>query len=528
MKKTLIFICFLFSSVLLNAQTTFQKTIGGSSDDLGNCVQKTSDGGYIIVGATSSFGSGLKDLYLIKIGYDGDTLWTKTYGEVSGVDEVGLFVQQTTDGGYIVSGYTNNAGLDGYLIKTFSNGNIDWAKIFHDSGGSSSSNCVQQTSDGGYVIVGFGPEEFSVSMKDISVIKINATGTILWSKYYGGGNNDFGNCIQQTTDGGYIITGSTLSFGAGNSDVCLLKLDSLGALQWSKTYGGTNNDFGNSVQQTKDGGFIITGSTQSYGSGGSDIYLIKTDSNGAELWANAYGTTSGDFSYSVRQTFDKGYIISGSTYHFGVTLYDAYLIKTDSMGSEVWSNTFGVLGQNEYGYSVEQTNDSCYIILGNAGGINNDIYLIKTDKNGNSGCNESDPLTITNAVVGSVFSSTTNTNLASISAINAYPIIGRGGITTTLCYSTGINESHIDNETLNIYPNPATNQITMEFDLAETKNTFIEIKNLLGQTVENITNTAFSKGANKIEIEINEFSKGLYFIQLQSGNKIINKKFVKQ
>ena len=110
MRKTVLFISFLFSSVVVNAQATFQKTIGGSSDDVGNCIQKTSDGGYIIVGATSSFGSGLKDVYLIKTSYDGDTIWTKTYGEVSGVDEVGLFVQQTLDGGYIVSGYTENAG----------------------------------------------------------------------------------------------------------------------------------------------------------------------------------------------------------------------------------------------------------------------------------------------------------------------------------------------------------------------------------------------------------------------------------
>ena len=209
-----------------------------------------------------------------------------------------------------------------------------------------------------------------------------------WTKTFGGTSYDVGSSVQQTTDGGYIITGSTESFGNGVSDVYLIKTDVNGTEQWNKTFGGTEYDLGYSVQQTTDGGYIITGFTYSFGNGNgySEVYLIKTDGNGTEQWNKTFGGTGDDYGSSVQQTTDGGYIITGYTSSFGNGGYDLYLIKTDGSGVEQWNKTFGGTG-DDIGSSVQQTTDGGYIITGSTGNlglysIDNEVYLIKTDENG--------------------------------------------------------------------------------------------------------------------------------------------------
>jgi len=316
----------------------WEMTLGGTDGDKGYSVQQTTDGGYIIVGSTTSFGNGNSstDVYLIKTDGSGIEQWSQTFGSIGNNEGGGNSVQQTTDGGYIITGQESFAppagiGHDVYLIKTDSNG---------DS---------------------------------------------LWTKTFGGIGHEEGNCVQQTTDGGYIITGWTRSFGNGNDDVYLMKINGSGIEQWSQTFGGTDYDKGYSVQQTTDGGYIITGYTESFGNGSRDVYLIKTDVNGIEQWSQTYGGTGQDDGSSVQQTTDGGYIITGSTESFGNGEYDVYLIKTDSNGDSLWTKTFGGINMEE-GYSVQQTTDGGYIIVGGTDSFGNgsiDVYLIKTDGNGN-------------------------------------------------------------------------------------------------------------------------------------------------
>ena len=261
-----------------------------------------------------------------------DTTWTKTFG--GSEYEWGRAVQQTSDGGYIVAGETFSWGAGHYdvlLIKTDASGNDQWSKTY---GGSSEDRCsaIQKTNDNGYIIIGT-TASYGNGSYDFWLIKTDNSGNVLWDKTYGGSSWDWAYSVQQTNDNGYIITGYTESYGPGYAAVWLIKTDSLGNTDWSKTYGGSSSDYGCEVQQTDDGGYIIIGDTYSYGAGSRDFWLIKTNINGDTLWTKTFGGADSDGGKSVRQTSDNGYILTGYTKSYGMGESDFWLIKTDRSGN---------------------------------------------------------------------------------------------------------------------------------------------------------------------------------------------------
>ena len=338
---------------------------------------------------------------------------------------VGHSVWQTSDGGYIITGrYASGrmhnrtsptdyaqvdygTGAEVYLIKTDANGNMQWNKTFDGEEYNEVGYSVQQTSDKGFFIVGitssYGVCPYCAEKlgqpapEDIYLIKTDADGNVVWKKIFGGMNMDMAFSGQQTSDGGFIVGGVSASLsGNGVEDAYLLKIDKDGNKMWEKTFGKKDRtEKGSSVQQTSDGGYIIVGQTVWGGAQWeteSDVYLIKTDANGNEVWEKEFGGDLTDIGYSVEQTSDGGYIISGFTGSFE-DLGATYLIKTDANGNKVWEKTFEGISGLSIKNSVQQTTDGGYIIAagnmhthnipeGLTIGTGDDAYLIKTDENG--------------------------------------------------------------------------------------------------------------------------------------------------
>jgi len=365
--------------------SVWQKVYGGSLWDEAYSIQQTTDGGYIVAGHTESFGAGGYDVYILKLDKNGNRVWQKTYG--GKYNDGAYSIQQTTDGGYIVAGYTTSFGAGGYdvyILKLDKDGNKVWEKTY---GGEDEDVAwsIQQTTDGGYIVAGktdsFGSGDF-----DIYILKLDKDGNRVWGKTYGGEGDDEAYSIQQTTDGGYIVAGETESFGADWSDVYILKLDKDGNKIWEKTYGEEYDEKAYSIQQTTDGGYIVAGWTESFGAGRYDVYILKLDKNGNKVWEKTYGGSRRDEARFIQQTTDGGYIVAGYTESFGAGKYDAYILKLDKNGNRVWEKTYGGEDYDE-ALSIQQTTDGGYIVAGyteSFGAGKYDAYILKLDKDGNT------------------------------------------------------------------------------------------------------------------------------------------------
>jgi predicted secreted protein len=303
--------------------TEWTRTYGGPGDDLANSVKQTRNGGYILAGHTNSYGARGYDIFLIRTDAQGDTLWTRTYGTTN--DERGVCLQITHDDGYII------VKSDPSLIKTDSLGNLLWEKsytIHPFAWYESQASWVEQTIDGGYVITGhrryirYGPQPYEVFL-----VKTNPFGDTLWTQMYKEPFDDYAYSVQQTMDGHYLIAGTTESCGAGGSDAWLIKADALGNRVWSQAYGGRYEDYGSFVRLTSDGSYLLGGTTDSFSPNRYDAWLVKLNPDGVILgWGYAGGALE-EYGLSGQQASDGGYVIAGYTDSFGAGATDVYAAK---------------------------------------------------------------------------------------------------------------------------------------------------------------------------------------------------------
>jgi len=399
----------------INIETTFVKTYGGSKNDSGHSIISTNDGGYAILGFTQSMDGDISnkqdesyDYWLLKFNAQDDLQWQKTYGG-SG-DDRGNAIIQTQDGGYAILGTSNsndndvsgNTGMQDYwLAKLDSSGNILWQKSFGYQGADSGISVIQ-TNDQGYLISGVldvtasngeGNTERLTNRHaggDYWVLKLNASGIIEWSKYFGGNFTDTPEGIIQTADNGFIIAGGSdsvdtdISGNIGSYDFWVIRISATGNLIWEKSFGGDEIDEARAIVNSADGNFVIAGDTRSSDNdvsenkGAADLWLIKISPNGNLLWEKTIGGTNFDVSRELVKTNDNGFLLAGSSRSSNIDVSenkgqnDAWALKIDNEGHLMWETTIG--GSNiDFAYGITELSDLSIRVVGDTSSNDGDI-----------------------------------------------------------------------------------------------------------------------------------------------------------
>lgn len=389
------------------------KNYGGSKNDVANAVVKTQDGGAAVLGYTQSINGDISDkttegfdFWVLKLDADGNLQWNKTFG--GSEDDRGNDILQTNDGGYAILGYSTSSDLDVpgnagsqdfWMVKLDANGAISWSKTFGYLGADSGTSLLQ-TADNSYLITGIldvtasgGQGNSRNSQRhaggDIWAIKLSENGELQWSKYFGGSYTDAPFGVVETEDQNFIIAGSSdsadvdISKNNGSYDFWVLKITSEGSLLWERSFGGSEIDEARAITSTNDGNFIIVGDTRSADKdvsnnhGAADVWIIKMNTDGNLIWEKTIGGSSFDVARSVTKTQDNGFIISGSSRSLddGFTNQgqnDALLLKIDSEGNLIWKQTIGGT-EIDFFYDAVQLNNTTLIAVGETNSSNGDL-----------------------------------------------------------------------------------------------------------------------------------------------------------
>lgn len=396
--RYLVLVATLILSGVVFSQKTYQRSFGETGDEIIYAVCETfPDSGLAFVGTTDGFTDDKnKNIYMLKTDRSGQLEWSYVYG---GTDsDVARDMKPTSDGGFIVVGNSTSWGAgekDVYLLKLDKKGDVEWSYTYggeqYDYGFS-----VIQCLDGGYMVAG-ETSSFGRGSEGY-LIKVDALGSLQWSKTYGGSGTDFAFDLAELEDG-FVFGMQTNSHGAGKFDQAVVKVDKEGVIQWYRTYGGKSDDNGFDLLKTKDGGFVLTGSTLSYGKGREDFYLIKMDKKGDIEWGRTYGEEGFDQCQSVTET-DEGYVMCGISNSFLGLEYgnDIYVVRINAKGIVKWSKTFG--GDFEdYVLDISRCSDGDLILGGQSYSFNGrddpDMYVVKfSDKLKSESCEHSNVVTI--------------------------------------------------------------------------------------------------------------------------------------
>ena len=309
----------------------WQKTYGSALDDRGNQVLQTENGSVDDGFAVGGFHAG-SDAWVLKLDADGTSTWQKAYENT--LTSYVNAIRQTADDGYIAGGWIDFLGMGSkefQLLKLDVAGAVEWQKVYTDT---ATILDVWQTDDGGYVALG-NASTIATATTDVWILKVDSLGNVQWLKTYGAATYDYGFSMQQTSDAGYVVAG-ILRDGdsAGETDGWILKLDAAGNIIWQNTYGGKQYDEFTDIQQLKnDEGYIVTGSTESFGAGDRDVWMLKLADDGAVVWQRTYGGSGIEGATAVDETDDGGYVAVAYTNSYGAGGMDTMLLKVDSDGT---------------------------------------------------------------------------------------------------------------------------------------------------------------------------------------------------
>jgi hypothetical protein len=464
--------------------TLWSKIYGITLDiDQGKCVRQTLDGGLIITGSCVPNGMVSHiDLLLLKADASGNIIWTKTYGR--NFIEQGLAVEQTTDGGYIIGGRalfitghlpTNDNQSEVWMLKTDGNGDTLWTRTY---GGSGHDYCtsIQQTQDSGYIMVGTMNSKYAYPPScflDCSdyyssrawLIKTNADGDTLWTKTFNAGS--YGNGVEQTSDGGYIVVGTLLS---GNQmDILLVKTNSMGDTVWTKIIGGSDAlEFGRGVRQVPDG-YVITGHCGPVPPGTIDALLMRTNLSGEVLWEKTYGGEFSDSGSSVALAPDGGFFIAGiANAKWYIHQGDMWAFRTDPAGNLLWERVYNI-ALNDFAWSGIQATDGGYVMTGTMGyGFGGDLWLAK---------------------------------------IGQKPTGIKDNPAAATAYVLWQN-----------YPNPFNPSTRISYALANADFVVLKIYDVVGRTTQTLVSEFQKAGTYAVDFDARELASGVYLYQLQVGN----------
>jgi len=476
----------------------WKKSFGGIGDEAALSISKTNDDGYVVAGSSTlttddvTVNHGGLDYWVTKLNGGGSREWEISLGGSD--DDVATSVQQTSDDGYIVAGRSHSndvdittprGGYDYWIVKLHDDGSFDWQKSFGGPG-DDKAYAIRQTHDNGYIIAGVsssdgGDVSGNQGCEDYWIVKTDVNGNIQWQRSFGGSNEDIARSVEQTTDGGYIVAGTTLSNDgdvAGNPgnhgglDYWIVKLDAAGNMQWQKTIGGSGDDQASSIKQTLDGGYIVVGSSGSddgdatVNLGLLDYWIVKLNASGVIQWERSFGGSGIDVATSVQQTTDKGYIVAGASDSVDYDVagnhgsFDYWVEKLDSSGTKQWGISLGGNG-NDLGNSVLQDQGGNYVVAGSANSQNNGNVT------GNHGSSD-------------------------------FWVVKLKGNTSVPTYEA-------DNKMFTVYPNPTSGSFNIKLNglSAEAASTDVTVADVNGNVILK---------TNKTHIDLSDRPAGYYFI----------------
>jgi len=360
------------------------RAVGGSDAEEAHWAQQLSDGGHIVTGCETSFAGGgsSKDLWLIRLNAYGDVAWQKSYGGAG--EDVGNVVEQTADGGFVVVGETSSYGFgekDIWVLKLNAQGNIIWQKPFGGTG--DDSGCAVEPADGGALLVLGTTTSFGFSGAAM-LVKVSSSGEVLWQRAIGGDTVNRARALAATADGGAVVAGETRSTTTGDSDAWLVKVDADGEIVWQERCGGKKADVAMSVREAADGSLAVAGFTYSYGAGNSDAWFLKISSTGKLLQQRTYGGAGWDDAYGICMADDGGYFLGGATRPSASTPWDFWILRLDSDLKILWQRRYGG-SKDDMLYSIRSADDGGCVVAGlteSFGSGSTDAWLLRLDSTG--------------------------------------------------------------------------------------------------------------------------------------------------